>query len=54
MRYEHHRKGDYIFRHGDYADRFFIMLRGRASVQLPQAVIDERAKMKRELERKAL
>ena len=32
MRYEHHRKGENIYKHGDYADKFYIMLRGRASV----------------------
>ena len=48
MRYENHRKGEYIYKHGDYADKFFIMLRGRASVQLPKAVIDERARKQQE------
>jgi CRP-like cAMP-binding protein len=48
MRYEHHRKGEYIYKHGDYADRFYIMLRGRASLQLPKSVLDERARMQRE------
>ena len=39
MRYKNHRKGEYIYKHGDYADKFYVMLRGRASVQLPQAVL---------------
>ncbi len=50
MRYENHRKGEYIYRHGDYADKFYIMLRGRASVQLPQALLEERARLKTEQE----
>ncbi len=32
LRYEYIRKGDYIYKHGDYAEKFYIMLRGRASV----------------------
>ena len=49
MRFESFRKGDYIYKHGDYADKFFILLKGRASILMPKAVLDEQEKKAREL-----
>ena len=43
LRYEHHRKGEYVYKHGEHADKFYIMLRGRVSVKLPIKVVEERA-----------
>ncbi len=48
MRYESFRRGDYIYKHGDYGDKFFILLKGRASVLMPKANLEEQERKARE------
>ena len=33
-------KGELVFNHGDYGDKFFIILRGKVSVLIPNYVKD--------------
>lgn len=33
--YEYQTKGDFVFKFGDYGDKFYVILRGEVSVRIP-------------------
>jgi CRP-like cAMP-binding protein len=35
MQYLHFKKGDYVFKFGDFGDKFYIILKGEVSVRIP-------------------
>ena len=41
LKYESRKRGDYLFRHGDVGDKFYIILSGIVGVQIPAMVKKE-------------
>ena len=41
LRYEYFKKGDFVYKHGDYGDRFYMILKGRVSVLLSEEQIQQ-------------
>ena len=35
IQYEYHKEGDTVFRQGDFGDKFYMILKGRVQVQVP-------------------
>lgn len=36
LKYEPFKKGDFVYKHGDYGDRFYMIMRGRVSVMMSE------------------
>jgi CRP-like cAMP-binding protein len=35
LKHEYKRKGDYVFKFGDFGDKFYVILTGEVSVRIP-------------------